>query len=108
MQSFPPSGGKWQISTTGGVEPHWRGDGRELFYVNAGAIWSVDVSAESNTFKAGTPKQLFEAAIGTNTLITRFDVTRDGQRFLLNLPSTAAFTNPPIRVVLNWTAGLKK
>ena len=101
VQSFPPSGGKWQISATGGVEPHWRGDGRELFYFAAGAVWSVDVSASGpNSFKAGTPKKLFDAGVVPLTFGTRYDVTPDGQRLLLNLSSTLSNNaTPPIRVI---------
>src|SRR5262249_49431847 len=45
VQTFPPGGGKWQVSITPGTDPHWRADGQELFYVglNPLAIWSVEV-----------------------------------------------------------------
>ena len=110
VQSFPPSGGKWQISTSGGVEPHWRGDGRELFYAGTGGvgIWAVDVDGtDSNTFKAGVPRKLFEANFTTPPLVTRYEVAPDGQRFLLNLNAGTANAVAPIRVVVNWTTGLK-
>lgn len=107
VQPFPPSGGKWQISTSGGVEPHWRGDGRELFYNLGGAIWAVEVMAtESTSFKAGVPRKLFDAGITSNPFITRYDVAPDGKRFLLNLNRAAANVVPSIRVVLNWTTGV--
>lgn len=109
VQPFPPSGGKWQISTSGGTEPHWRGDGRELFYTFGGAIWAVEVMAtESTSFKAGVPRKLFDAGITSGPFVTRYDVTPDGQRFLLNLNSAAATAIPSIRVVVNWTTGLER
>jgi serine/threonine protein kinase/Tol biopolymer transport system component len=109
VQSFPPSGGKWQISTAGGVEPHWRGDGRELFYIFGGAMWAVDVTATNPTsFTAGVPRKLFDAVLGTGNLNTRYDVTRDGQRFLLNGNSSLFNAVPPIRIVVNWMTGLQQ
>jgi serine/threonine protein kinase len=110
VQSIPPSGDKWLISTSRGLEPRWRGDGRELFYVSGAAIWAVDVDAmDGNSFKAGVPRKLFDTFSGNaNQVLTRFDVAGDGQRFLLNLTSVTADVMPPIRVVVNWTAGLKK
>lgn len=109
VQSFPPSGGKWQISTAGGFEPHWRGDGHELFFYSADdAVWAVDVSAtDSRSFQGGLPRKLFAAAIFTNVFRTAYDVAPDGQRFLLNLNSNNATAIQPIRVVVNWTTGLE-
>ena len=54
------------------------------------------------------PKKLFDSTLNPGIVTTRYDVTPDGQRFLLNLGSAAALAVPPIRVVLNWTTGLKQ
>ena len=52
----------WQISTSGGVQPEWRGDGRELFYLDpAGTLMAVDIDAAPG-FEAGTPRRLFHTA----------------------------------------------
>ena len=73
---------------------------------------AVDVSFNP-TFKAGIPKALFPAPIlggAGSTGSTRYDVTADGQRFLINSVTTETNTGgkaPPITVVLNWQAGLK-
>jgi Tol biopolymer transport system component len=114
VQHFPPSGRKWPISTTGGRQPHWRRDGRELFYNGtggaAGAIWAVDITAtESGSFRAGVPRTLFDGGnlAQRSTYGSRFDVTADGQRFLLNLNSLTA-GSPPVRVIVNWAAALKE
>ena len=54
MQSFPPSGGKWQVSTNGGSTPRWRRDGKELFYLASDSrIMSVDVKAAATSFEVG-------------------------------------------------------
>jgi hypothetical protein len=72
----------------------------------------VDVGTNP-TFKAGTPKALFPAAIwggGSGQAVTRYDVTADGKKFLINTlaPETAGAASAPITVVMNWEALLKK
>jgi len=109
VQPFPASAGKWQISTNGGSDPIWRPDGKELFYLATdGKIMAELVKADA-TFEAGVPKALFQTMfIGfVRGGFEHYRVTADGQRFLVNMPS-AGGTPPPITVVLNWTAGLRK
>jgi len=106
VQTFPPSGGKWQISTAGGVEPRWRGDGKELFYLAGNKLMAVEVKAGPASFEAGIPKALFEAPVTSEMRRNRYVVTADGQRFLMLTPVGEQST--PLIVVLNWTAGLKR
>jgi len=111
VQSFPPSGNKWQISTGGGSQPRWRRDGKELFFVagrEAGGpvqrdVMAVAVDTSSNgVFKTGVPQKLFTVDTGTGTALgNSWDVTPDGQRFLVGSPSTRTAV-PPITVVVNW------
>ncbi len=108
VQPFPGPGGKWQISTNGGVEPRWRGDGKELYYLTPdNELMAVPVSAGA-TFEAGIPVKLFEHALppGPGTR-NRYVPTADGKRFLLVAPveSPAAET---FTVVLDWTAEARK
>ena len=109
VSTFPTSGGgKWTISNGGGTQPRWRRDGKELLYFTGdGKLMSVDVTPGA-AFKAGAQKVLFQAPIyGTaNSTQTRWDVTPDGQRFLINTVSGDA--SVPLTVVLNWQAALKK
>jgi Tol biopolymer transport system component len=109
VQTFPPSGGKWQVSTNGGVEPHWRADSRELFYAFGMAIWGVDVDGRGATFNTGTPRKLFDApGVNTGNLVSRFDVSADAKRFLLNFaPAGTVTATNPIRVILNWSARVR-
>lgn len=75
------NGGKWLISSGGGTEPRWRGDGKELFYVDpAGRVMSVKVTNEPN-FRAGSPSPLFQLPLG----FIGEDVTADGKRFLVGV-----------------------
>lgn len=114
VRPFPaPLGGKWMISTDGGFQPRWRRNGKELFYVSANAmLMAVEVNL-SPVFKAGIPKALFPVSYhGGDNGATRYDVTTDGQRFLINsmitAPTSGDPTSPPMTVVLNWQASLKK
>jgi Tol biopolymer transport system component len=114
VQPFPTAvGSKTTISTAGGVSPRWRGDGKELYYISADSkMMAVEVST-SPTFKAGIPRPLFQAPIwggGTFHNVTRYDVTADGKRFLINSVTADIATSAPapITIVLNWTALLKK
>ncbi len=56
VQSFPPSGGKWQISNTGGNEPFWRRDGKELYFISGSKLKAVEVNVSGANFEAGIPK----------------------------------------------------
>ena len=93
------AGGKWPISNGFGVDPHWRGDGRELYYRSrGGGLLAVEIAANP-AFRAGSPQPL-----GVSTFAS-WDSTADGRRFL----KLATTSEPhPYTVVLNWQAGLKK
>jgi Tol biopolymer transport system component len=115
VRPFPTaSGGKWMVSKGGGGQPRWRRDGKELFYISADSkMMAVEVAAASRTFQPGIPKALFAAPISGGAAITnttRYDVTADGKKFLIDsLPTeTTSAQSSPITVVLNWQAGLKK
>jgi eukaryotic-like serine/threonine-protein kinase len=98
-----PLAGKWLVSKGGGISPVWRGDGKELFYLGLdGSAMAVDVNI-SGVFQAGVPKPLFKVPAG----LRYWDVSRDGKRFLLPVPSVTNSTTP-FTVVLNWQGGLKK
>jgi hypothetical protein len=95
--------GKWLISNSGGTNPRWRGDGKELFYVGSdGKLMSVDINAKP-IFKAGAPRPLFQLPPG----FIGGDVTADGRRFLIGVP-VAQSASVPFTVVLNWQTTLKK
>jgi Tol biopolymer transport system component len=110
VQTFPDaSGGKWQISADGGVEPKWRRDGRELYYLSLdGKLMSVAIGGPP--FTAGRPVELFQTPLTVNraqpTRDRRYDIAPDG-RFLMVIPS-ATGAPTPYSVIVNWTAGLEK
>jgi eukaryotic-like serine/threonine-protein kinase len=109
VQAIPASGAKWQISPAGGVQPRWRRDGKELFYISTDQkLMAVPVKS-GPLFEAGTPAPLFDFDPLTSPLMGRFayQPTADGQRFLV-LQLVGGSASPPINVVVNWQAGLKK
>jgi hypothetical protein len=108
VQTFPVPGGKRRISTSGGSQPRWRQDGKELFYIAGDRkLMAVDVKLGA-MLEAGVPKTLFAARILTLTAYrNHYAVTADGQRFLINSMIEEIGTGP-ISVVVNWTADLKR
>ncbi len=66
VEGFPTSGGKWQISTAGGAQPQWRGDGKDLFYLAPDSkLMALEVNGAGSAFSAGIPKVLFEVNLFT-------------------------------------------
>jgi Tol biopolymer transport system component len=106
VQPYPASGGKWQISNGGGAEALWRADGKELFYRGPDdQIFAVPVTAGAN-FEPGIPQPLFKRQlVSTGIRRLRWDVARDGQRFILNTVLLAGST-PPFSVVVGWPSTL--
>jgi len=110
VTSFPDAHGKWQVSMGGGEQPRWRGDGKELFYLSSdGKVMAAPVVTGAK-FDAGTPVVLFQATprqpVVSGDLFV-YDVSRDGQRFLINTQLKQQQTEP-MTVVLHWTAKLNK
>ena len=105
-QSLAPGGGRWQISTHGGAESHWRSDGKELFFIAGNVLTAVDIRVSGNALVPGIPHALFKLSAppgGRN----RYVVTRDGQRFLVVVPEKQG-PPPPFTAVVNWPALLPK
>jgi Tol biopolymer transport system component len=107
VQSFPPTGIKYQISTAGGIQPRWRNDGRELFYIaEDGKLMAVPVKTGA-TFEFGSPSVLFEPPVPQGNGSQGYEVAPDGQRFLFRTVPAGERT-APITIVTNWLASLKQ
>jgi Tol biopolymer transport system component len=97
---------RWQISRNGGGQPKWRGDGKEIYYIMVnGKMMAVTIST-GGSFTASEPRLLFQTRALPRTR-NLFDVTRDGTRFLVNVPLEWA-SSSPITVVANWTEGFRR
>ena len=107
VTTFPLTDRQWTVSTTGGYEPRWRADGREMYYLSADQkLMAVGVGLGPSF---GAPTELFPVRVGGDVSLNRthYVPSGDGRRFLINTP-TADAAIVPITVVLNWTAALKK
>jgi len=108
VQTYPGPGRTWQISTAGGVDPHWSADGKELFYRGPDQkMMAVPVSGGAGAFQAGIPTPLFLTHISTGPASSRYAVDRTGQKFLMSA-ALGRETMNPTTVVLNWPAALGK
>jgi serine/threonine protein kinase len=105
VTSFPEAGRKWQISTDGGDFPRWRGDGQELFYMAGETIYSARVTPGTDTFIVGEVTMLFP--LPTSLIGVPYDVTHDGERFLVGVADQGGPTSPAV-LVLNMVEGLSR
>jgi Tol biopolymer transport system component len=108
-QSFPEAKTRVQISTSGGYQPHWRRDGKELFFLGGTFdVTAVDISTSNDgALRAGIPHKLFSGP--PVPLVTRrnsWEVTPDGQRFLF-VTGQQQTEVVPLTVVVNWLAEQK-
>jgi eukaryotic-like serine/threonine-protein kinase len=109
VESFPTPGTKRQVSTNGGVQPRWRRDGREIFFLAQDQTLMAAPVTPGAVLQVGRPAELFKTGLpfrGTQAAGFRaeYDVSPDGQRFLLM--EDPEIQGPPVTVVLNWTAAL--
>jgi eukaryotic-like serine/threonine-protein kinase len=105
--SFPAADQKFQISTSGGAQPRWRRDGKELYHLaRDGKMMAVDIEGDAG-IKPGIPHMLFNTELDVDPVNDQYAVTADGRRFLLLKP-LAESASTPITIVLNWTSLLKK
>jgi Tol biopolymer transport system component len=105
VTAFPGPGGRWQVSNGGGVQPVWSRSGKEIFFLAGDRKLMAAPCETSPTFAVGAPKPLFQT-LARYTGNVAYDVAPDG-RFLVNTIAGAGAA-PPITVVMNWEAALKK
>lgn len=102
VEPFRRPGQRIRISPEGGGQPKWRADGKELFYVTPdGRLMSVQVKATADRLEVTLPVALFSGVI-SGPVWDRYVVTRDGQRFLVVVPTGGGVQR--IHVVTNWTS----
>jgi serine/threonine protein kinase/Tol biopolymer transport system component len=110
VASFPGGARRYQVSTGGGANPHWRADGKELYFLGplSGDLMAVESQEIGQELKLGTQRMLFAThaiASGSNGRLGTYD--SDGRRFLVNGDSTA-LSDIPLTLVLNWDTDLKE
>jgi Tol biopolymer transport system component len=104
VASFPSFHNIMQVSVAGGAQPRWRGDGRELFFIDLeGKMMSAAVERGAPP-KIGAPRKLFDTGLIPDPTINQYAVTGDGLKFLLLEPRKGFLET--YSVVLNWPASL--
>jgi serine/threonine-protein kinase len=110
VRPFPSLAGKWQISVNGGVQPVWSRDGQELFFRGNRALNAVHVSSNGTSFSASTPRKLFDDRYASGANHTDYDISADGQRFIMLKPydTPSASGTSQVVVVQNWFSELRR
>jgi serine/threonine protein kinase/Tol biopolymer transport system component len=110
VRPYPGPGGRVQVSSEGGLEPLWSGDGSELFYRTSSAMMVVPVRREDGGLGFGRPQQLFEDPYMRPSKISpdvhSYDAAPDGSRFLMVQRNDQGAANPDLRVVVGWLDSL--
>jgi eukaryotic-like serine/threonine-protein kinase len=102
---FPSSGERWQVSSGGGVQPMWREDGREMYYLGMDGTLNVVEFRPGTPPRFSPPRRLFATGLlPPSTTVEEYAADQHGQRFLVLKPLSKARSS--IGVLLNWTARL--
>ena len=105
VRPFPGPDRRWTVSTASGTAPIWRRDGKELFYRSGNKMMSVDVNMRGDELTLSPPRLLFEQRyMYVATTLPNYDVTADGQRFLLVKDESGSGR---VNIVFNWLEELK-
>jgi Tol biopolymer transport system component len=112
VTTFPDGSGKWQVSTAGGNFPRWRRDGREIFYLSPDdVLMAGEVHTDGGVFQVGVVQRLFQARPRFTGVTQQsgygYDVSADGQRFLVNTLLDETSTDP-LTLLINWPALLRR
>jgi len=108
VSPFPGPGSKQQLSVAGGIQPRWRKDGKEIFFIAPGQsqLMAAEVTLTENNLMFGTVRPLFGLSAYTSN--NTYDVSADGQHVLAIVPAQSTSAPQPLTVVQNWTAALRK
>jgi serine/threonine-protein kinase len=109
VANYPGLDQRRQVSANGGRQPRWRGDGRELYFLSPEGKVMAAALRPGNTSEFTAPAELFHSPWSSPSAVAdEYDVTRDGQRFLMMTGGLRQETSVPMTVVLNWKSGVKK
>ncbi len=104
IQTFPPGGGRWQVSTNGGREPKWRSDGKEIYFLEGSRIMAASIGMRGAALEIGVPHALFELRFGGRGAARHYAASPDGKLFFAHTASESA-QDQPVTVLLNWRLG---
>ena len=104
---FPAADQRRPISIKGGAQPRWKNDSSELYYLSSdGKMMAVDLKLDGE-IEPGDPHVLFDTGLTVDPSNNQYEVTADGQRFVVLKPLADA-ASIPFTIVTDWTARLKK
>jgi Tol biopolymer transport system component len=106
VEPFPATGERWQLSTHGGAEPHWRLDAKELWYLDANG-WLMAIDCSSADWQHAVPRPMFRVSVMELAGPSDFSISPDGERIVVNTFIGDPVV-PPVQVVLNWTGLLSR
>ncbi len=108
VTQFPGPNGKWQISNNGGRGPRWRRDGKAIFYwAEDHTLREAQVEMSGSHLQVNAVHPLFKVSMPDDPAgTTPYDVTADGQRFIVN--TTSDVEDQPLTLITNWTSRLRK
>jgi Tol biopolymer transport system component len=108
VQPYPATGGAFQISREVGFKPQWSRDGKELLFLNDEGLMVVPIDVKTGR-PTDAPRLLFRVSLLGRGAIAggQYGVTRDGQRFLMNLPQQESKPQA-LTVTTNWLAAARK
>jgi Tol biopolymer transport system component len=101
IQTFPPGGGKWRVSMDGGNSARWRGDGKEIYYLNRDRVMAAAVEARGSVVQVGRARELFSIATVRQHNFAYYGVLHGGRRFAMNVPDARVAVRP-VTLLLNW------
>jgi len=111
VRPFPGPGGRWQVSTDGGVFPRWSHDGRELLFETLDShVMAVSYTAKGDSFAAGKPRVWTESRLRNIGAYYNYDLAPDGKRLTAIVADDANGEKPPTHLtfLLNFTDELRR
>lgn len=107
VRSAEPGGGRRQVSSDGGLQPHWSVNGKELYYRIGDKMMAASVVTQP-TFSTGRPRLLFQGSFLLGGAVNDYDLTPDGREFLMLRDDSPHRGLTEYQVVLNWFQELKE
>jgi len=107
VRAAQPGGGRWQVSSNGGLQPHWSANGKELYYRIGNKMMVAGVVTQP-IFSFGRPRVLFEGSFQLGGAVNDYDLTPEGREFLMLRDDSPHRGVSEYKVVLNWFLELKK
>ncbi len=100
------AGGRWQVSTSGGRGPRWRQDGKEIYYLSPeNKIMAASIASDNGSIAVSNIHPLFAVPLIVSRILPSYDVSPDGNRFLVNMQSENQ-DQTPLSLCVNWDAAL--